>query len=74
MIIKIEGMHCAHCAAAVEKALGGIGLNADVDPEKGEAVAEGKADADDIIAAVARKGFKVVRIDMGSGGDGAIAP
>lgn len=63
MTIKIEGMHCAHCAATVEKALRDIGLNAKVDAGRGEAVAEGAASDDQIIDAVARKGFRVARID-----------
>lgn len=63
MIIRIEGMHCAHCAAAVEKALRGIGLHATVDLKKGEAVAVGTASEDQITAAIAQKGFKVVKIE-----------
>ena len=72
MIIKVDGMHCMHCAATVEKALKGIGLDAKVNLEKGEAVATGTANADQIIAAVKQKGFKVTNIDAEAGEIGNI--
>ncbi len=33
--IKVEGMHCVHCSARVEKALTALGLECDVDLSKG---------------------------------------
>ncbi len=67
MIIKVEGMHCMHCAGTVEKALKALGLDAKVNLDKGEAVATGTANADQIIDAVAKKGFKVTSIDAKPG-------
>lgn len=35
--ITIEGMHCSHCTARVEKALTALGLNVDVSLKDGTA-------------------------------------
>lgn len=39
--IRIKGMHCAHCAARVEKALGGENVTCTVSLEKATAVVDG---------------------------------
>ena len=39
--IKIEGMHCCHCTARVEKALAALGLEVKVDLDGGFAVVDG---------------------------------
>lgn len=35
-ILKVEGMHCSHCSARVEKALLALGLKSEISLEKGE--------------------------------------
>ena len=60
--IKVEGMKCQHCVGNTKKALeelAGIS-NVSVDLEKGEVRFDGEAAMEDIRAAVAAKGFKVV--------------
>ena len=61
--IKIEGMHCSHCSARVEKALAALGLAVTVDLAAKCAVVEGKDTADDVLRdAVEDLGFEVVSI------------
>lgn len=62
-IVKIEGMHCMHCAGAVKKALEALGLEADVRLEEKLAVVKGDAADADITDAVAKKGFSVVSVE-----------
>lgn len=59
--LKIEGMSCGHCKASVEKALGGVeGVTAvrEVNLQRGEAVIEGDAPAEALVAAVAARGYE----------------
>lgn len=61
-ILKIEGMSCMHCKAAVERALKvlpGV-TKAEVDLDKKEAVVDGPADRDVLVKAVDEAGYKVV--------------
>ncbi len=64
LLIHIEGMNCAHCAAKVEKTLAGMGLAAKVDLAAKTATASGIADGDAIKQAIAQKGFKVTAIEQ----------
>ncbi len=70
-IINVTGMHCAHCAKAVEDALTAIdGISkAKVDLNKGNVTAGMKADVDDklIIDAITEKGFEVGEITIKEG-------
>ncbi len=64
-IIKIEGMHCAHCQASAEKALNAIpGVEAKVDLEKKQATVILTADVDDKLFqdALSEVGFEAVSI------------
>ncbi|MDD4085450.1 MAG: heavy-metal-associated domain-containing protein [Acholeplasmataceae bacterium] len=62
-IIKIEGMSCGHCKAAVEKALKDVGgvETAVVDLEKKQAVVTGSAAMEAMRAAVEDAGYEVVQ-------------
>ena len=66
-VIHIEGMHCGHCTAAVEKALRALpGVESAVaDLEKNEARVKVAAGVSDVMlsAVVAGAGFKVTGID-----------
>jgi len=59
MKIKIEGMTCGHCVAAVKKVLEAIPevTSAEVSLEAGEAVVEGGASAETLFAAVREEGY-----------------
>ena len=61
-IIKIEGMSCGHCKAAVEKALKALAgvETAVVDLEKKQAVVTGNAAMEDMREAVEDAGYDVV--------------
>lgn len=61
-IIKIEGMSCGHCKAAVEKALQGVAgvETAVVDLEKKHAVVTGNAAMEAMREAVEDAGYEVV--------------
>lgn len=61
-IIKIEGMSCGHCKAAVEKALKAVpGVDAAVvDLEKKQAVVTGNAAMEAMREAVEDAGYEVV--------------
>lgn len=59
--LKVGGMTCAHCAAAVKNALSGVpgvvkvvGVSLD----RGEAVVEGQPDPKALIAAVEAEGYR----------------
>lgn len=59
--LKIEGMNCGHCKAAVEKTLAGVdGVVSvtSVDLGRGEAVVEGDATASSLVAALAGEGYE----------------
>ena len=61
-IIKIEGMSCGHCKAAVEKALKAVAgvETAVVDLEKKQAVVTGNAAMEAMREAVEDAGYEVV--------------
>lgn len=58
--LKIEGMSCSHCKAAVQRALEGVDgvVRAEVDLGTGKAVIEGSADRERLIAAVVDEGYR----------------
>jgi len=60
--VKIKGMSCQHCVAAVTKALTAIpGIsNVQVDLQKGEARFEGNIKLEVIKTEIAKIGFEVV--------------
>lgn len=66
-VIHIEGMHCGHCTAAVEKALRALpGVEAvEVSLEKNEARVKAAQSCSDVMlsAVVAGAGFKVTKIE-----------
>lgn len=63
-IIKIEGMSCGNCVARVQKKLASLGVNAQVDLEKGTATVTCNNDIEDKILATAITdlGFDVTQI------------
>ncbi len=64
MTVHVEGMHCMHCAAKVEKAMMELGAkSAKVDLDKKICQVEGLSDEAAIRDAVKQKGFEVVAID-----------
>lgn len=61
--IKIEGMTCRHCTAAVEEALAGVaGVDkvVDVSLESGIAIIEGTAATNTLATAVKDAGYQVI--------------
>ncbi len=58
--LKVDGMSCEHCKAAVEKAiqdvLGVEGVEVSLD--EGFVVVRGAADADDLVEAVKEAGYE----------------
>ena len=62
-LLTIEGMHCMRCSAKVEKTLTEMGLTAHVDLDAKTCVVEGDAPEADIRAAIADKGFEVVKVE-----------
>ncbi len=63
--IKIDGMHCEHCAASVEKALSSLeGVKkVKVKLQKGVAKLDGEVSDEAIRSAVAEAGFTVTGIE-----------
>jgi len=58
--LKVEGMTCMHCVAAVRKALaavGGVEEVVDVSLEAGSATVRGDAGVEGLIAAVKQAGY-----------------
>lgn len=57
--LKVNGMTCAHCVAAVEKALEQVpGVDtAQVSLEKGQAVVTGNAEVQAMVAAIEEAGY-----------------
>lgn len=57
--LKIEGMSCTHCSAAVERALKGVAgvTEAKVDLQGGRASVQGSASVADLVAAVTEEGY-----------------
>lgn len=70
-IISVDGMHCAHCAKAVEDALAAVeGVSrARVDLQKKTATATMKTEIDDklLVEAITEKGFEVGEITIKEG-------
>ena len=70
-IINVTGMHCGHCAKAVEDALCAVEgvTKAKADHEKGIAVATMKNDVDDklLIDAINAQGFEAGEITIKEG-------
>jgi len=60
--LKIEGMHCSHCAAKVEEALRKLGCKAEIDVKLGKAIVTcpEKLAEQELTAAVAAAGFSAV--------------
>ncbi|AGL00451.1 CopZ family metallochaperone [Desulfoscipio gibsoniae] len=60
--LKVEGMSCHHCQAAVEKAVKGIAgvENVQVDLAKKEVVVTGSVDREQITKAIKEAGYEVV--------------
>jgi len=58
--LKVDGMTCGHCAAAVKKALEGVaGVNAAaVDLATGRAQVDGHPDLASLVAAVREEGYQ----------------
>ncbi len=63
--IKIDGMHCEHCAAKVENALSSLDgvKKVKVKLEKGLAKLDGDVSDEAIKAAVSEAGFSVTEIE-----------
>ena len=63
IILKIEGMSCGHCKAAVEKALKDVAgvADAQVDLAKKEAVVTGSASREALVQAVEDADYTVVQ-------------
>ncbi|MCK9251731.1 MAG: heavy-metal-associated domain-containing protein [Clostridiales bacterium] len=69
-ILKIEGMHCSHCQARVEKALNAIpGVTARVDLKKAQAAVKLSQDVSDsqLKDAVDEAGYTVTGIEAARG-------
>jgi copper chaperone len=61
--LKIEGMTCMHCVAAVQKALAsvdGVDEVVEVSLENGSATVRGHAATDALIAAVQESGYSAI--------------
>ncbi|WP_437657548.1 CopZ family metallochaperone [Sorangium sp. So ce1182] len=59
--LAVEGMTCNHCVQAVSKALAkvpGVTRVSEVSLERGEAIVEGSAAAEALVAAVAEAGYE----------------
>lgn len=61
--IRVDGMSCNHCVMAVTKALGevpGVDRVVEVSLERGEAIVEGDADLEQLLAAIRDEGYGAV--------------
>ncbi|MBM9537715.1 heavy-metal-associated domain-containing protein [Desulfobulbus alkaliphilus] len=59
--VKIQGMSCQHCAAAVQKVVQELGATmVQVDVARGEARFEGKVDQEALRRAMAAQGYEVL--------------
>jgi copper chaperone len=59
--LKVSGMTCNHCVMHVTKALNGVsGVDSviEVSLDRGEALVEGSADTEELIAAVKKAGYE----------------
>jgi copper chaperone len=67
--LKVGGMTCGHCEAAVRRALEavpGVSAVTRVDREEGSAVIEGDADLAALIAAIEAEGYEAAADQSGS--------
>ncbi|MEG6523474.1 CopZ family metallochaperone [Desulfotomaculum sp. 1211_IL3151] len=62
ILLKVEGMSCGHCQAAVEKALKAVAGVADVKVDLGqkEVVVAGTAPREELAKAIEEAGYEVV--------------
>jgi copper chaperone len=62
--LKVDGMTCGHCSAAVQRALEAVAgvVAVRVDREQGRAWVEGNSDVDALIAAVVEEGYASSRV------------
>ena len=59
--IKIDGMSCEHCVAAVTRALNnleGVSKVVEVDLKSGQAIIEGNPEKQTVINAIEEEGYK----------------
>lgn len=59
--LKVSGMTCEHCVKAVTEALikvPGVENVVEVNRERGEALVEGRPEAEKLVAAVVEEGYK----------------
>jgi copper chaperone len=58
--LKVEGMSCGHCTAAVKRALEAVAgvTSVEVNLEQGRAEVVGEADPNALIAAVVEEGYR----------------
>ena len=64
--LKIEGMTCGHCVMGVKAALAavpGVTGPVEVSLDKGEALVDGAAEPQALVAAVTEEGFTAVVLD-----------
>lgn len=63
-LLTIEGMHCAHCALSVQKAVASLGGTAEISLENKTALVKSAVELSDdaLREVVAQKGFEVVAI------------
>lgn len=61
-VLRVEGMMCTHCKAAVEKACKGVAgvIDAEVDLKAKTATVNGEADVEMLKKAIVDAGFEVV--------------
>ena len=64
IVLKIEGMMCAHCQKRVEDAILATGATVTVDLEKGTATVTGDVTADAVKAAVENAGYTVADVTV----------
>lgn len=60
MQLKVEGMTCAHCERAVQKAVAALGGTAEVDLAAGTVRVSGTDDAAAVRRVIEEEGYKVV--------------
>jgi copper chaperone len=60
IVLRVSGMTCNHCVSHVTEALQAVAgvTGAQVSLERGEAVVEGEADAQQLVAAVKAAGYE----------------
>ena len=70
-IITVEGMHCMHCAASVEKAVSSLdgvkSAKVNLDKKTCTAKLSGEVSDDAVSAVIKEAGFEVVGIDTKKG-------